>query len=69
MKYERFYMAVSNDRYELPIFLTDTVKEMAEWAGRSNNDILRAISTGRKCKRNNCRFERVIVNDFLIKED
>ncbi len=60
---QKFYMAVANDIYELPIFVTDTVTEMAEWAGRSNEAILSAIRKGSRCIKNNCRFERIIVEE------
>lgn len=33
MKQRYIYMAVTNDKYELPIFVSDTQAEMAEWAG------------------------------------
>lgn len=50
-----FYMAVTPDEFELPIYIAETVEELAEMFGISKNNIYSSISknksgttTGRK---------------------
>lgn len=37
------YLAVTADKYELPLYVADTRKEMAKWAGVSGEQITMAI--------------------------
>lgn len=37
------YLAVTADKYELPLFVADTRKEMAEWYGVSGDWVSHAI--------------------------
>ena len=38
------YLAVTADKYELPLYVADTCKEMAKWYGVSGQKISTAIS-------------------------
>ena len=69
------YLAVTADKYELPLFVTDTRKEMAEWYGVSGDWITMAICNynrmwgrhpDKKRKKNNpgmTLFMRIEVDD------
>lgn len=41
------YMAVTNDKYELPLFV-GTAVEIAEWAGCRTDNIYRSVVYGNK---------------------
>lgn len=53
------YMAVSADKYELPIYITDTVKEMSELTNIKRRTISAYISTARVIKSRNMKILRV----------
>ena len=55
-------MAVTTDKYELPLYVADNAKEMAEWAGVSENSIYVCISLGRTGKTRGCKFVKVKEN-------
>lgn len=67
----KLYMAVTADDYELPVFVTQTVTEMAKWYGVGPDTIYSALyrydhSTGRKRQFNpacTVRFCRVEVEE------
>lgn len=62
----RLYMAVTADKYELPQYITDTRKEMAEYLGTSSKSLGRTICLGCVRKREplkGCRIIRVEVED------
>ncbi len=40
------YMVVTNDKYELPIYVADTVEEIAQLLGIKNNSVSTRICRG-----------------------
>lgn len=59
----RLYMAVTADKYELPLIVSDKVKDIARYSGTSERNIYQGIShnfLGRKTK---IKFVRIDVND------
>ena len=59
----KLYMAVTADEYELPLIVSDKVKDIAKYAGTGESNIYQGIShdfPGRKTK---IKFVRVDVND------
>lgn len=62
----RLYMAVTSDRYELPRYITDSRKEMAEYLGVSPKSVTKSIQHGfvrRNEPLKGCRIIRVEVED------
>lgn len=59
----KVYMAVTADKYELPIAIFDSVYGLARWTGRKRKDIHSAISKGAKDQKLKCRYIKVEVND------
>lgn len=53
------YMAVTADEYELPLYVADTVWEMAKHFGVSTNTVYSYMSKGLSGKRNGYRFVKV----------
>lgn len=53
------WMVVTDDKYELPLGVYDTRREMAEVYGVSEQTIKSAIRKGSRCRHNNLRFIRV----------
>lgn len=53
------YMTVTADEYELPIYVADTVEELAEHYGISVSTIYTAVSLGKNGARNGYRFVKV----------
>ncbi|WP_124066238.1 hypothetical protein [Clostridium sp. E02] len=65
---KKLYMAVETDKYELPLYVADTSRELADWSGLSIGYVLSAISHGYSGKKTGIRFLRVEVEwekDFL----
>ncbi len=62
MKY-KLYLAVTPDRYELPIAVFDSVDEISNWANTSKNNVLTSICEDRRNLKNNCKFRRVIIDE------
>lgn len=54
----KVYMKITNDKYELPIAIADTVGELAKMCGVTTNNIYSAISH-RKSGERNTSFVRV----------
>lgn len=54
------YMAVTKDKYELPIAVADTTAELAKLVGVSRNAINSAISHAKKKGFNSCYVKVVI---------
>lgn len=53
------YMMVSNDKYELPILIADTVQELADMAGVSRKTISTHISRSKKGQVKKIRYLRI----------
>jgi hypothetical protein len=41
-------MAVTCDRYELPLFVTESLQEMAEWMGYTKRSVIECCSRNKK---------------------
>ena len=46
----RLYMWVSKDKYQLPLFVSEKVEEVARVSGRNINTVYSSISTGIPCR-------------------
>ena len=57
MKHKYIYIATTFDKYELPIAVADTVKELSELTGANKKSIANRVSDGRS------HFYRVEVNE------
>lgn len=53
------YMAVTADKYELPLYVADTARELGKHYGVSANMVYSAVSKGLSGKRNGYRFVKV----------
>ena len=59
---KKLYLATTQDKYELPIAVADSPKELAEMTGRGTRQtVLSAISHSKNQKRS--RYHRVEVED------
>ena len=56
------YMAVETDKYELPLYVADTSRELADWSGLSINYVLSAISHDYAGKKSGMKFLRIEVD-------
>lgn len=56
------YMKVTNDKYQLPVAVTDTVKELAEILGTTQNVINSSLSR-QKAGKGTGTYYRVEVDD------
>ena len=57
MKHKYIYIATTYDKYELPIAVADTVKELSELTGANKKSIANRVLDGRS------HFYRVEVNE------
>ncbi len=57
----RLYMAVTNDKYELPCAITDTVAKMAATYGIYESQIYRMLRDNKPYRKKGVRFVRVEV--------
>ena len=55
------WMAVTADKYELPLVVCDTARELAEKCGVSKETVKTAAYRGRNGKRSDRKYVRVIV--------
>lgn len=55
----KVYMAVTPDKYELPVHLTNSAKQMADWLGVSTNAVFVSISNGLSGKSNGYKIIKV----------
>lgn len=55
------YMAVTPDKYELPIAVETTLEDLGELFGTSTNSIASAIAKNRSGKRKGVKFLRIEV--------
>lgn len=56
---KKLYMAVETDKYELPLFVVDTLRELADRYGFSIEYVLSAISHGYSGKKAGMKFLRI----------
>lgn len=52
-------MAVTPDKYELPVKITETAKQMGDWLGVSENSIYISVCSELSGKRNGFKIVRV----------
>lgn len=61
------YLAVTADKYELPLYVADTCKEMAKWYGVSGQKISTAISNYNRIWGKNPNRERKINRPGVVR--
>ena len=59
------YLAITNDKYELPIAIFLTANEMTNWTGRTKNHCRSTISRQNVDLRYNCRYKKVYVGEEI----
>lgn len=59
----RLYMAVTADEYELPLIVSDKVKDIAKYAGTGERNIYQGIYHNFPGRKTKIKFVRVDVND------
>lgn len=57
------YLYVTNDKYELPLIVADSVRELADTLGKSVHTINSAFCRERQGKIKNTRYKKVDVED------
>lgn len=57
------YMAVTADKYELPICVEDSVHDLAKWAGISDNTLSSNLSKHKNGKNRGYKFVKVDDNE------
>lgn len=58
-KHKYLYIYTDGTKYELPLAVCDTAKELAEKIGTSENTIVSSLYHARKQKNINSRYKRV----------
>ncbi len=59
---KKLYMAVGIDKYELPLYVADTSRELADWSGLSIGYVLSAISHDYSGEKSGMKFLRIEVD-------
>lgn len=59
----KLYIAVTNDKYELPIMVAENVRELSEAFGISYHDIHCLISRDIPAKKKNVKFIRLEIEE------
>ena len=59
---KKLYMAVETDKYELPLFVADTSRELADWSGFGIGYVLSSIAHDYPGKKTGMKFLRVEVD-------
>ncbi len=64
------YMAVDLEKNELPLFVSMSVQEVADWAGTSKESVMSSIVHAKE-RGAPCRFKRIYLDedDDLLKEE
>lgn len=55
----KIYMAVTNDKHELPVAVCDSAKELADRYGMRQENVFNYISRGSVRKKDGVKFVRV----------
>ena len=67
MRNKYLYMAVTNDEYELPVFITDNVADLAYLLGAKSKTITEVISRGsdnrKKKRKKKYLYKKVVVDN------
>ena len=61
--FTKIYLATTNDRFELPIFETKSIKEMSLITGLKETSILSAIARHGSCGNKKYRFYRLYLKN------
>ena len=59
------YMAVTADEYELPVYVCDNLRQLADWAGLKYSTLGGYIGRGIEGKKTGCRCYRVDLEDDI----
>lgn len=65
----KLYIAATPDEYELPLFVTDSARELADWLGIKEESVLQKINRQQRRPRNLTRGQcaallyRVVIDD------
>ena len=65
----KIYLAISLDKYELPLAVFECVKDIAIWSGLVNSALYKSIRRHSIDKKNKCRYVRVDISDDLDSDD
>lgn len=57
------WLAVTDDKYELPVMIADSSRELAQRLGINVNIIMKARAQGRASQKYKLRFEKVSMDD------
>ena len=60
---KKIYMVVTSDEYELPLYVADSVAEIAEWSGSTINSIYSMMSRVKRGKRKRSIFVSVDISE------
>ena len=67
MKNKYLYMAVTNDAYELPVYITDTVSELSYLLGVISKTISEVLSRGTDNRKKKIKkkylYKRVVIDE------
>lgn len=55
-----YYIAVSRDKYELPTYVAESLKELADVTGVSENNLMSMMTKFEAGKIKRCRFRKVL---------
>lgn len=64
----KLYLCVTNDKYELPLAVADSVAELARMLGKTPNGIWATMWHARE-KGHRCHYKEVEIDDFDIDTD
>jgi len=64
IKREVLYLAVTDDEFELPMCVCDTLVELSKWAGKDRTTIRRALHLGVSDNRNRCKYIKVEITNL-----
>ncbi|WP_277220676.1 hypothetical protein [Peptoniphilus vaginalis] len=59
----KIYMGVTPDKYELPLFVADSLKELAEMSGYDYDSIRHRISKGSSGRNHGIKFIKVLIDE------
>lgn len=63
MKKDVVYMKVTNDKYELPIYVCDSINELSKKTNVKQSSLRMAIYQSKKSKNKKCIYQQVRLED------
>lgn len=60
---KKVYMAVTNNKYELPLALFDSIQTLSFWSGRPIKTLTCYITRGTLDKKLKCKYIRVLIDE------